>query len=401
MTTIQTKKKRILVVDDNTENIRVIGSILRQQGYNAGFAMDGQQALDILKGSFEEFDLMLLDVNMPGMNGFEVCREIRLMERFDELPVIFLTANTETAQIVEGFSSGGQDYVTKPFQTDELLARISTHLELREKRALLKQMNEQLNDKVRERTRDLEEANQKLETAYDELRKLDESKAVFLRLISHEINTPLNGVIGFADFLKEQLVSSEYFIMIEKLSESAHRLNDFAQSSLIITRMRTYPDEYTKEMIELKDVVDDILISNRELVDKKNIQVDLQWNAANSMIRGNLELMGICMSHLYRNAIQHTPAGQTLAVKCQETEGELILSFEDSGPGFSEKTLNTLFQPFTSSEEHIDNKRGLGLSIVKLIADFHEAGIQISNRPEGGARVELRFPKYEGSGTVS
>ena len=401
MTTTQEKKKRILVVDDNTENIRVIGSILRQQGYNAGFAMDGQQALEILNGSIEEFDLMLLDVNMPGMNGFEVCREIRLMERFDELPVIFLTANTETAQIVEGFSSGGQDYVTKPFQADELLARISTHIELREKRALLKQMNELLNEKVRERTRELEEANQKLETAYRELQKLDESKAVFLRLISHEINTPLNGVIGFADFLKEQLVSIEYFTMIEKLSESAHRLNDFAQSSLIITRMRTMSDEYGKTMIDLKDVVDDILISNRELVDKKNIRVDLYWNATDATIPANHELMGICLSHLFGNAIQHTPAGKSIAVMCEETEGALILSFEDSGPGFSEKTLNTLFQPFTSSEEHIDNKRGLGLSIVKLIADFHEAGISISNKQEGGAQVELRFPKNGGTGTVS
>jgi len=401
MTTTQGKKKRILVVDDNAENIRVIGSILRLQGYNAGFAMDGQQTLEILKGSVEEFDLMLLDVNMPGMNGFEVCREIRRMERFDELPVIFLTANTETAQIVEGFSSGGQDYVTKPFQADELLARISTHLELREKRALLKQMNELLNEKVRERTQELEESNLKLETAYRELQKLDESKAVFLRLISHEINTPLNGVIGFADFLKEQLVSTEYFTMIEKLSESAHRLNDFAQSSLIITRMRTMPDEYGKTRIDLRDVMEDMLMSSSELVDKKNIQVDLLWNAADSKIRGNLELMGLCMSHLYRNAIQHTPAGQTITVKCEEMEGYLLLSFEDSGPGFSEKTFNTLFQPFTTSEEHIDNHRGLGLFIVKLITDFHEATIHISNRPEGGARVELQFPKYEDTGIVS
>ena len=401
MTTIQTKKKRILVVDDNTENIRVIGSILRQQGYNAGFAMDGQQALEILKGSIEEFDLMLLDVNMPGMNGFEVCREIRLMERFDELPVIFLTANTETAQIVEGFSSGGQDYVTKPFQADELLARISTHIELREKRALLKQMNELLNEKVRERTRELEESNQKLETAYRELRKLDEAKAGFLRLISHEINTPLNGVIGFADFLKEQLGSSEYFTLVEQLSESAHRLNDFAQSSLIITRMQTMPEEYRKEMMDLRNVMDDLLMRNRELVNKKNLQVDLLWSAADSKISGNHELMGICMSHLFGNAIQHTPTDNSLAVKCEETESELILAFEDSGPGFSEKTFNTLFQPFTTSEEHIDNHRGLGLSIVKLIADFHEAGIQISNIPEGGARVELRLPKYGATGTVN
>lgn len=393
MTTTQNKKKRILVVDDNTENIRVIGSILRQQGYNAGFAMDGQQTLEILKGSGEEFDLMLLDVNMPGMNGFEVCREIRLMERFDELPVIFLTANTETVQIVEGFSSGGQDYVTKPFQADELLARISTHIELREKRALLKQMNELLNEKVRERTRELEESNQKLETAYHELRKLDEAKAGFLRLISHEINTPLNGVIGFADFLKEQLQSTEYFIMIEKLSESAHRLNDFAQSSLIITRMRTMPEEYKKVEIDLRGVMEDNMISSREMVDKKNIRVDLQWNVSDSMISGNHELMSICMSHLFGNAIQHTLAGQTITVKCEETESELILSFKDSGSGFSEKSFENIFKPFSNADEIIDNKKGLGLSIVKLIADFHEAGIQISNRPEGGASVELRFPK--------
>ena len=380
-------------MDDNTENIRVIGSILRQQGYNAGFAMDGQQTLEILKGSGEEFDLMLLDVNMPGMNGFEVCREIRLMERFDELPVIFLTANTETVQIVEGFSSGGQDYVTKPFQADELLARISTHIELREKRALLKQMNELLNEKVRERTRELEESNQKLETAYRELRKLDEAKAGFLRLISHEINTPLNGVIGFADFLKEQLQSTEYFIMIEKLSESAHRLNDFAQSSLIITRMRTMPEEYKKVEIDLRGVMEDIMISSREMVDKKNIRVDLQWNVSDSMISGNHELMSICMSHLFGNAIQHTPAGQTITVKCEETESELILSFKDSGSGFSEKSFENIFKPFSNADEIIDNKKGLGLSIVKLIADFHEAGIHISNRLEGGASVELRFPK--------
>ncbi len=395
MTTTQEIKKRILVVDDNTENIRVIGSILRQQGYNAGFAMDGQQALEILKGSVEEFDLMLLDVNMPGMNGFEVCREIRRMDRFDELPVIFLTANTETAQIVEGFSSGGQDYVTKPFQADELLARISTHLELREKRALLKQMNEHLNEKVRERTQELEESNQKLESAYRELQKLDESKAVFLRLISHEINTPLNGVIGFADFLKEQLFSSEYFILIEKLSESAHRLNDFAQSSLIITRMHTTPDKYGKTRIDLKGLLDDLLTSICDLGEKKRIRVALHWNAADSMIYGNHELMGICMTHLFRNAIQHSPAGQPITVTCEDSESDLILSFEDNGPGFSEKTFNTLFQPFTTSEEHIDNNRGLGLYIVKLIADFHKAGIQISNRREGGAWVELRFPKTE------
>jgi|SRR5690554_529920 two-component system sensor histidine kinase/response regulator len=395
MKTTQSNKKRILVVDDNVENIRVIGSILRENGFNAGYAIDGQQALDVLDGSGATFDLMLLDVNMPGINGFEVCREIRRSERFDELPVIFLTANTEKEQIVEGFKSGGQDYVTKPFHADELLARIGTHIELREKREQLRQMNEMLNEKVKERTKELEESNIKLESAYHELRKLDESKDVFLRLISHEINTPLNGVIGFADYLKEQMVSSEYFNLIEKLSESAHRLNDFAQSSLIITRMRTFPDEYKKEMIELKGVVDDILLSNRDLIDNKNILVNLNWIATGSIISANYELMTICISHLCRNAIQHTPENGSIVIECREEKGQLLLSFADDGPGFSEKSINNLFQPFTTADEHIDNNKGLGLYIVNIIAVFHDARISISNKAEGGALVELRYPKTD------
>jgi two-component system sensor histidine kinase/response regulator len=317
------------------------------------------------------------------------------MERLDELPVIFLTASIEKEQIVEGFSSGGQDYVTKPFHTDELLARISTHLELREKRAELKQMNELLNEKVKERTRELEDSNQKLEKAYRELQQLDESKVVFLRLISHEINTPLNGVIGFADFLKEQLVSTEYFTMIEKLSESAHRLNDFAQSSLIITRMRTMSEEYKKEEIELRGLVDDMLTSNREWIEKKKIGVMLHWDVPTSLIDGNHELMSICLNHLFRNALQYTPDKGSIAISCRKEEHRLVLTLEDNGTGFSEKSFENMFKPFSTADELIDNNKGLGLSIVKMIADFHEAGIHISNRLEGGARVELRFPSRD------
>jgi two-component system sensor histidine kinase/response regulator len=393
MKTTEGKKKRILVVDDNAENIRVIGSILRQNGFNVGYAIDGQQALDILQGIEVAFDLLLLDVNMPGINGFEVCQEIRRMERFNELPVIFLTANTETEQIVKGFSSGGQDYVTKPFHADELLARIATHIELREKREQLKQMNELLNEKVKERTKELEASNKKLETAYQELRKLDESKALFLRLISHEINTPLNGVIGFADYLKEELVSTEYFSLIEKLSESAHRLNDFAQSSLIITQMRTLPDDYKKEMIELRGVMDDILFNNRDVIKQKNIEVDLLWNSTGSIITGSYELISMCISHLFRNAIQHSPENSSIVIECRSEESSLKLSIEDNGAGFSEKSLDNLFRPFSTTDELIDNNKGLGLSIVKIIADFHNAGLNITNKPEGGARVELRFPE--------
>lgn len=218
---------------------------------------------------------------------------------------------------------------------------------------------------------------------------------VFLRLISHEINTPLNGVIGFADFLKEQLVSTEYFTMIEKLSESAHRLNDFAQSSLIITRMRTMPEEYKKVEIELRGLVDNVLTSNLEWIEKKKIGITLHWDVPTSLIDGNHELMSICLNHLFRNALQYTPDKGTIAIACRKEKRWLTLTLEDNGTGFSEKSFENMFKPFSTADELIDNNKGLGLSIVKMIADFHEAGIHISNRLEGGARVELCFPSRD------
>ncbi len=391
METNQGTKQKILVVDDNSENIRIIGSILRQNLYQVGFATGGQQALDILDSKDEDYDLVLLDVNMPGMNGFEVCRKIRGNDKLKELPVIFLTANTGYEHIIEGFSSGGQDYVTKPFHAGELLARISTHLELKESREQLQQMNGILEEKVRERTRQLEEANQKLEAANLELEKLDEAKVEFLRLISHEINTPLNGIIGFADILTEMLMDTEYFSLVENLNHSANRLNDFAQSSLIITSMRTAPERYKKELVNLRQIITDVLKKQEVALDKKMIRTEFKCSAGNPVILGNEDLLKGCIMHLLKNAIYYSPSGKAIEIHCYSDDQNIIITLEDNGPGFSENAILNLYKPFSPGEGHIDKNKGLGLMLVKMIVDFHQAQINISNRTSSGGRVELVF----------
>lgn len=391
MEATQVKKHKILVVDDNSENIRIIGSVLRQNNYNVGFATRGQQALDVLNGNEDDYDLVLLDVNMPEMNGFEVCRIIREKDKFNDLPVIFLTANTLPEQIVEGFTSGGQDYVTKPFHSGELLARIKTHLELKESRSQLRLMNDILEIKVDERTRELKESNLKLEAANIELQKLDDAKAAFLRLISHEINTPLNGIIGFADVLKELLAGTEFFAYIDILAQSAHRLNEFAQTSLIITRMRTSPELYKKDNVDVKEVIEELVVSFHDDLKLKNISVNVNWNTETTEISGNWDLMRICMTHLFRNAVQFTPENKSINIDSYRVDNNLIIKFSDSGPGFSEYSLHNLFKTFATAEDHMDKNKGLGLSIVKLIIDFHQAKILISNNENGGALVTLVF----------
>ena len=391
MATAHDEKKKILVVDDNSENIRIIGSILRENAFQVGFATGGQQALDILESKVEAYDLVLLDVNMPGINGFEVCKVIRKNDRFKEIPVIFLTANSEPEHIIEGFSCGGQDYVTKPFHSGELLSRINTHIELKESREQLKQMNAILEEKINQRTRELFEANQKLKEVNLELERLDIAKSDFLNLISHEINTPLNGILGFGQILKEELLSTEYFDYIEYLMESAHRLHQFAKDSLEITQMRTSPEKYIKEEIDILKILEEILLGDSKMLEKKGLRTRFDVKTESNLIEGNAELISICLKHVFRNAVHYSSDGGEIIIGIQSENQKLMVVFSDSGPGFSYTALQSLFKPFSPGEKHIDKNKGLGLSLVKMIIDFHHAQITVSSKSDNGAQVVLIF----------
>ena len=132
---MEKKKKLILIVDDNPENRKVLGSLLTKNGYEVGSANDGFKALKFVENV--QPDLILLDVMMPGMEGFEVCRKLKEDYRFQHIPVIFITARTSTEDIVKGFELGGVDYISKPFNSAELLARVNTHIEIKVLRGFL------------------------------------------------------------------------------------------------------------------------------------------------------------------------------------------------------------------------------------------------------------------------
>jgi len=136
----------ILLVDDNPQNLQVLGKLLQEEKYGIEFAVNGEATLEWLKN--KQFDLILLDLNMPGMNGFEVCKRIRSDKEMYEIPIIFLSAESERESILKGFEVGAQDYVTKPFDTRELLARVKTQLDLKSKTEKLEKVNEWLGKKI-------------------------------------------------------------------------------------------------------------------------------------------------------------------------------------------------------------------------------------------------------------
>jgi len=227
----------ILIVDDNPQNLQVLGTILKDNTYKIEFSINGEAALKWLES--RHFDLILLDINMPGMGGFEVCRKLRSNPEMNNIPIIFLSADTDRESILKGFELGAQDYVTKPFDSRELLVRVRTQLKLKDSLEKLEKFNKSLEDKVVERTSQLKESYVKLETMNLKLTGLDKVKTDFLNLISHEIRTPLNGIVGILGVLKSPIYTHEISDLIELLDSSVKRLEKFSLDALLITKLKT------------------------------------------------------------------------------------------------------------------------------------------------------------------
>ncbi len=231
---------RVLIVDDNARNLQVLGSTLKRNNYEVEFALNGKSAIQWI--SEEDFDIILLDIMMPEIDGYETCVQIRKDKKYDNIPILFLTAKTDKESTIKGFKVGGQDYITKPFDSEELLARVRTHLELKFSREFLQNVNKTLEEQVAERTLELSKAN-------EELNQLDAIKVQFLNMLSHEIRTPLNGIKGSIQLLKSRIENEELIQFFNILDLSVTRLEKFSYTALLITRLNS-----KKHRLELSSV---------------------------------------------------------------------------------------------------------------------------------------------------
>ena len=390
-------KFTILMVDDIPKNLQVLGSTLKGQGYKVEFATSGIQALDWLNK--KEFDLILLDVMMPEMDGFETCQKIRKNEKHFDVPVIFLTAKTDKDSIVKGLESGAQDYVAKPFDNKELLSRVQTQLDLIQSKKELRELNTTLEVKVAQRTQELQKANERLENQnidlekmYRELFDLDTTKTEFLNIISHQIRTPLNGVLGFLEMIKMNIQDKSLQKYIENLDGSMKKLERFLLNAILFTELRAKKRKVTLQRIMVKELLNELIDHQfKPIMDAKDIEVVVNILDDDQIVKADKEMIKACFSSILNNAIRFTPEGGIVNIYANRENGNTNIEFVDNGVGFSNYALKDLFKPFATGEQFTEDSTGMDLALANLIMETHGGSVVARNNKTKGATVSLCF----------
>jgi len=385
------QKFRILIVDDILKNIQVVAGLLQDEGYELAFARNGKSALEMVKK--RDFDLVLLDIMMPEMDGFEVCIKLKEDESTKNIPIIFLTAKTESENIVKGFNLGGQDYITKPFYSKELISRVRLHLDVRAQKKSMEQLNRLLEDKVKERTAQLEELNLYLTRANAKLARLDKAKSEFLFIINHELRTPLNGILGFLSLLEQTKQTQEQVSFTDLMKRSVNKLEEMAKMALFITELKIQAYKVQSSSNSLDFFISRIVSTQFEKASEKGIAISYTIDSETDRVPFDVNLITTCLQIVIDNAINHSPRNSKVDVFVKKNENNLVFEIVDSGKGFSMKALHNIFEFFAAEDVmHHSEGLGLGLATAKLIMDTLQGKIEVSNTKNNNASVKLFLP---------
>ena len=351
----------ILIVDDTPANLGVLVETLGDAGYHLMVAEDGEEALAQTEQT--QPDLVLLDVMMPGIDGFETCRRFKAREATRDVPVLFMTALNETADKVKAFAAGGVDYITKPIEHEEALARVRTHLTLRQ---LRRELEEQL--AVKER---------------------------FMRIAGHDLRNPLCLILMAGELARRKSgAEPEVVKYVESINESATQMRRIIDTFL---DLRTgAPTGHTASgRVDLNLIADAVVRQHAHAADRKQIAFASRFAEPLPPARCDPALAYQAIANLASNALKFTPPGGSVALHT-ETRGDAVrVAMRDSGPGVPEAERAQLFREHarlsprpTAGEE----SNGLGLSIVKHLVEMQGGAVGADFPTEGGSEFWFTLP---------
>lgn len=369
-----TKQPIILIVDDEQANITLLGVILSNH-YQVSVALNGEQALQAAIKTPP--DLILLDVAMPGMDGFETCRRLKSMHSTCEIPIIFASGLDQTSNKVEGFNAGAVDFVSKPLEKEEVLARVRTHIMLHQQ--LL----------------ELEQTKHHYQLAKVQAEKANEEKTHLVAIISHELRTPLAVCKSMIEALLDGIRPSNAD-NLGKLNSQIDHLNMLINDLFEISVADLKDYRYKYESIDLLLILEDTVNRHQPMYDDKKLNIFLQKNAITApMVEGDPGRMTQLFDNIIFNSYKYTATGGQLCIEVTLHQEEVVICFQDSEPGLQDYDLPKLFDIFY----RVDKSRGrqfggtgLGLTLCKKIVGKHHGTILAGHSKLGGLSITITLP---------
>lgn len=326
----------ILIVDDIAANLKVLGGILKDNGYKIRPVLNGQMALQVAE--IDKPDLILLDIMMPGMDGYEVCRQLKRNPQLKDIPVIFISALNDTKDVINAFTLGGVDYITKPFQAEEVSARVATHL------------------KICQQSK--------------ELKELNATKDKFFSIIAHDLRGPIGSMMQIAEIISEKgnVDEDTLYSFLESQKELSINTFHLLENLLSWARSNTNKIEYFPSTLNINDLIEYSIGNVRIQAKSKNISVSVNYGeqlhayADENMVR-------LIIRNLLSNAIKFTQQGGEINISTYPGEdNSIIIAIKDNGIGMPKIISDNIFQidkksnrPGTEGE----SSNGLGLMLCK------------------------------------
>ncbi|OQW93378.1 MAG: hypothetical protein BWK79_11470 [Beggiatoa sp. IS2] len=405
----------ILIVDDNKNNLFALGNLITEHIDNAHIivAESGAGALRIL--TKEKVDLIILDIQMPEMDGFETAQAIRSWRKTQHIPIVFLTAAYRAEEFQrKGFTVGAVDYLTKPIDTSQLINRIKSYIRFIEQEHIHQQ---ELERKVRERTAELSTANKALKLEIAERKRIEEaleyakhvaevanlSKSRFLANMSHELRTPLNAIIGYSEMLQEEaedLAQDNCIADLQKVQSAGRHLLGLINDILDLSKIEAGKMELHFETCDLTALLNEVESTICPLIEKKSNLLNVKYTDKLGTIHTDVTRLRQMLLNLLSNAAKFTENGVIrLEVERYGQSGEEWVCFQiiDNGIGMTVEQQAKLFQAFTQADASTTRRyggTGLGLTITKQFAEMLGGYINVNSEFGEGSTFTLSLPAY-------
>ncbi len=365
-----------MVVDDDASNLHVFEAILAAAGFAVRLFPSGRLALQAARDNPPE--IVLLDIRMPAMDGYDVCRRLKKLPGLRDTPVIFISALHDTDDIVQGFAAGGADYIVKPIRSEELLARVRLHLDLRRSRL------------------DLEARNQEMAQQYQRLRELERLRDDLVHMLVHDLRAPLSGVSLVLESLARtatQRPPGEIMGHLQSVAAAVHGVLQNLRVILDVSRLEEGKLPLHRSLFDAADLIREALLSLGGLTQDRDIRVEAGPTAI--PVFGDRALCVRVIANLVDNALKHTPADQPIIIRAAAGTAATRLSVQDQGPGIPPEDRERMFDKFVTGsirKRAAAGSCGLGLAFCRLAMLAHDGSIGVDSAAGSGSTFWVLLP---------